>query len=51
MMQWRPDEVRAMAYPEFLASIDGFLQFHGASSKTQPMTRAEFDELRARYPD
>lgn len=54
-MGWRPCEVRAHSYPEFMAAVDGFLGFHAADSggggSVAPMTRGELSELMERFPD
>lgn len=51
MMGWKPNEVRAASVPEFLATFDGFQEFHGASSRTEPATYADLEDLMRMYPD
>lgn len=52
-MGWRPSWVRQETVGDFLAAVDGYMEFHGAAPKeeTKSMTRARMNELMAEYPD
>ncbi len=51
-MGWRPWEVRRATIAEFRAAYEGFKAFHGGGEDgSAPLSRAELDDLKARYPD
>jgi hypothetical protein len=51
MMGWKPDEVRAHAVPEFMAVLDGFMEFNGATEKPRAAIHRQLEELMQQYPD
>lgn len=51
-MQIQPNVFWNMSFPEFYASINGFVDFHtSGSNDNSPLTREELEDLRERFPD
>ena len=45
------DDFWAMTMPEFAAALDGYLEARGERRAARPPTRAELEDLMARFPD
>ena len=49
-MGWTPAEVRRTSLSDFAAALDGFARSKGVEEgATDPLTRAELDDLLRRY--
>lgn len=50
MMGLAPRDFWATSFREWLAAMEGFRELHGGAG-TEPMTRAQLEDLMNRYPD